>query len=87
MVDIGKITPTERNILQLMVECDMNASWVARRMGLHYNTVYYHIGMIEKATGKNPRILTDLLELHKAVSETTDKKYSRGKEAKRGVAV
>lgn len=83
MVDIGKITQTERKIIRLMVECDLNASWVARRMDLHYNTVYYHLGMIEKETGRNPRILSDLLELHKAVTKSGDGNYSRGREAKR----
>ena len=83
MVDIGKITPTERKIIRLMVECDMNASWVARRMDLHYNTVYYHLDMIENATGRDPRILTDLLELNKSVSKAGYGSYSRGREAKR----
>ena len=59
----------KKEIILMMAECDMKYCTVAKRLYLHWNTVFYHMNKIEQITGLNPRKFYDLIELVKMVKD------------------
>jgi hypothetical protein len=55
--------PTVRETLQVFVEADLNVAATAKALSLHPNSLRYRLGRITELTGRDPRKLTDLLEL------------------------
>jgi hypothetical protein len=55
--------PTVRGTLQVFVEADLNVAATAKALSLHPNSLRYRLGRITELTGRDPRKLTDLLEL------------------------
>ena len=54
--------------LRALVEADLNVSLLAQRLHIHPNTAHYRLGRIHELTGRNPRRLSDLLELIVAIA-------------------
>jgi hypothetical protein len=55
----GVLTTT----LRALVETNLNVSLLAQRLHIHPNTAHYRLGRIRELTGRNPRKVSDLLEL------------------------
>jgi PucR-like helix-turn-helix protein/diguanylate cyclase with GGDEF domain len=60
----GVLTTT----LRAFVNADLNVRVLAQRLHVHPNTAHYRLGRIKEQTGRNPRVIADLLELIVAVS-------------------
>lgn len=58
-----KLTPTQAEAIVKLAKNNMNVRAAAREMFMHYNTVHYHVRMIERNTGKDPLNFYDLQEL------------------------
>jgi DNA-binding PucR family transcriptional regulator len=58
-----KITPTQAEVIVKLAKNSLNARATAREMFMHYQTVHYHIRMIQRNTGKDPLNFYDLLTL------------------------
>jgi DNA-binding PucR family transcriptional regulator len=54
--------------LRAFVNADLNVRVLAQRLHIHPNTAHYRLGRIKELTGRNPRVIGDLLELVVAVS-------------------
>lgn len=63
------LSDIEKTIVRQMAKNGLNVTDVSRAMLYHRNTIVYHIEMIKKATGKDPRNFCDLVELLKEVGE------------------
>jgi DNA-binding PucR family transcriptional regulator len=59
----GVLTAT----LQAYADCDLNVARAAALLVVHPNTVHYRLGRVEGVTGRDPRRLSDLLELLLAI--------------------
>jgi DNA-binding PucR family transcriptional regulator len=55
--------PTLRATLQTLVDADLSIGLAATRLNLHPNSLRYRLRRIAELTGRDPRRLTDLLEL------------------------
>jgi hypothetical protein len=55
----GALTAT----LRAYADCDMNVARTAARLVVHPNTVHYRLRRVAEITGRDPRRLTDLLDL------------------------
>ena len=65
---------TMRTTIEAFFAADLNVSAAARALSLHPNSLRYRLGRIAEITGRDPRKLTDLLELIAAarlISATT----------------
>ena len=49
------LTKTQREVIRLMAECNLNVTAVARVSHYHPNTIMYHLNRIQEVTGENPR--------------------------------
>jgi carbohydrate diacid regulator len=49
--------------LTTFVETNLSVAETARKLVLHQNSVRYRLGKIAELTGRDPRNITDLLEL------------------------
>ncbi len=56
-----------RTTLQAFIAADLNVRAVAEGLHVHPNTAHYRLARVKKLTGRNPRTVTDLLELHVAM--------------------
>jgi sugar diacid utilization regulator len=54
--------------LRAFVDSDLNVRVLAQQLHVHPNTAHYRLGRIKDLTGRNPRVIADLLELVVAVS-------------------
>ena len=54
--------------LRAFVDADLNVRVLAQRLHIHPNTAHYRLGRIKEQTGRNPRTISDLLELMVAVA-------------------
>jgi sugar diacid utilization regulator len=54
--------------LRAFVNADLNVRVLAQRLHVHPNTAHYRLGRIKELSGRNPRVIGDLLELVVAVS-------------------
>jgi DNA-binding PucR family transcriptional regulator len=54
--------------LRAFVNADLNVRVLAQRLHIHPNTAHYRLGRIKELTGRNPRVIGDLLELVVAIS-------------------
>jgi PucR C-terminal helix-turn-helix domain/GGDEF-like domain len=54
--------------LRAFVNADLNVRVLAQRLHVHPNTAHYRLGRIKELTGRNPRVIGDLLELVVAIS-------------------
>jgi hypothetical protein len=57
------LTDTQNEIIRVFAESGMNRTEAARRLFVHYNTVYYQLIRIMDKTGLNPWDFFDLHEL------------------------
>jgi hypothetical protein len=55
--------PVLRTTLQAWVDADLNVATAARVLSLHPNSMRYRLRRITELTGRDPRSMTDLLEL------------------------
>jgi DNA-binding PucR family transcriptional regulator len=60
----GVLTTT----LRAFVSADLNVRVLAQRLHVHPNTAHYRLGRIKELTGRNPRVIGDLLELVVAIA-------------------
>ena len=66
------MTLRQAEVIASLAKNGMNARAASRDMFLHYHTVLYHIKMIQRDTGLNPRDYQDfgvLLEMAKKILE------------------
>jgi DNA-binding PucR family transcriptional regulator len=54
--------------LRAFVSADLNVRVLAQRLHVHPNTAHYRLGRIKELTGRNPRVIGDLLELVVAIA-------------------
>ena len=54
------MTLRQAEVIVGLVKNSMNTKATARELFMHYNTVLYHIKMIQRNTGLNPRDYQDL---------------------------
>jgi hypothetical protein len=54
---------TLASTLRALVETNLNVSLLAQHLHIHPNTAHYRLGRIRELTGRNPRKVSDLLEL------------------------
>lgn len=54
---------TEIAIIKAMADNDLNVSRAARSLYMHLNTVYYHLRIIKKREGLDPRVFWDEIKL------------------------
>ncbi|SCJ59241.1 Uncharacterised protein [uncultured Clostridium sp.] len=59
----------EKEIINLLCVCSMNASEAARRSYCHRNTIMYYIQKIKTRTGLNPLCYRDLRKLEEAAKD------------------
>lgn len=52
-----------QKVIQVYAEESMNANKAAEKLYMHRNTVAYHLDMVKKETGLDPRNFYDLVEL------------------------
>ena len=64
-----KLTRTQAEVIVKLANNNMNVRAAAREMFMHYNTVHYHVRMIERNTGKSPLLFYELNELLSAAKE------------------
>jgi hypothetical protein len=60
----GVLTAT----IRVFAESDLNLRLAAERLQVHPNTAQYRMGRIEERTGRNPRCVSDLLDLLVAIA-------------------
>ena len=60
----GVLTAT----IRVFAESDLNLRVAAERLQVHPNTAQYRMGRIEERTGRNPRCVSDLLDLLVAIA-------------------
>lgn len=58
-----ELSPDDQDIIRLMADLNLNASWVARKLHFHRNTVIYRLNRIKENTGLDPRNFWELMEL------------------------
>lgn len=58
-----EITPMRCKVILALADCNMRANAAARKLFLDHSAVLYHIKLIKKITGKDPRKFYDLVEL------------------------
>lgn len=63
------MNPKEKEIIKNLCDYDMNVSQVSRVMGLHRNTVMWHIEVIKRKTKLDPMRFYDLVKLREMVKE------------------
>src|ERR1700730_16388161 len=63
--------PVVRATLHAFVEADLSVAATASAMSLHPNSLRYRLGRITELTGRDPRKITDLLELIAAAQVLT----------------
>ena len=63
------MTDKEKEIILRMCEYDMNVSQVSRVMGLHRNSVEWHIGVIKRKTKLDALRFYDLVKLREMASD------------------
>lgn len=61
------MTDKEKEVILQMCEYDMNVSQVSRVMGLHWNTVMWHIEKIKQRTKLDPLRFYDLVKLREMI--------------------
>lgn len=62
------MTDKEKQIILHLCEYDMNVSQVSRAIGLHRNSVMWHIEKIKQRTKLDPLRFYDLVKLREMVS-------------------
>jgi sugar diacid utilization regulator len=73
--------------VRTFLECDLSQTRTAEALFVHPNTVYYRLGRIAGLTGRDPRRLSDALELAMALRATDldeDSKHGDGGSSRRG---
>ena len=63
------MTPTQREIVRAMAECDMALTRAGEKLYLHRNTLLYHQKKIIEKHGLDFRKFYDLIELLKIADE------------------
>ena len=58
-----KLTTTHRNIILTYFETNMNVSKTARLLSYHPNSIFHALERIKFVTGKDPKVIRDLLVL------------------------
>lgn len=66
---IGFLTMNQISILRDYMDCNMNMMGVARRRYLGRTAVDYHINVIARNTGLNPRKFYDLVKFKEAIDK------------------
>ena len=54
---------TDKEVILMLADCNMNAAEAARRMMYHRNTIIFRMQSIKKKTGLNPGNFYDLVKL------------------------
>ena len=57
------MNPFEIEMIRTYADCDMNQVQTAKILYVHKNTVQYHLDLIKRKTGLNPKKFSDLVEL------------------------
>jgi sugar diacid utilization regulator len=57
------MTVTQAEVITKLAENNMNTTATAKAMIMHRNSIYHHIMMIRRDTGKNPLDFYDLVAL------------------------
>ena len=57
------MTITQAEIILAMARNNLNVAATAREMFMHYNNIHYHVRMIHRNTGLNPKNFDDMNEL------------------------
>jgi sugar diacid utilization regulator len=67
------MTVTQAEVITKLAKNNMNTTATAKEMIMHRNSVYHHIMMIQRNTGKNPLNFYDLVDLLSAAKEVLDR--------------
>ena len=59
------LSDAQKDILRCMWECNLCVRDVAKRLNYSTKGVYYHLDVIRKRTGLDPKKVLDLAELRK----------------------
>jgi sugar diacid utilization regulator len=57
------MTTTQAAVILALAKNNLNVAATARDMFMHYNNIHYHVRMIYRNTGLNPKNFDDLNEL------------------------
>ena len=66
------LTDKQRDVISALVFSSMNIAAAARMVGLHRNTVLWHIAKIQETTKLDPLDFFDLHDLFNMMEEQTD---------------
>ena len=58
------MTQTQKAVVIGMANNSLSVTKTAREMHYHHNTIQFHVQMIHKQTGLNPRNFFDMIQLY-----------------------
>lgn len=62
-MDIQALSETNIEVVKAYASADMRVSPAARKCNMHDNTVRYHLRVVKKKTGKDPRRFWQLVAI------------------------